>query len=537
MEEVAEVLRPIWEATEAAEIQPQERTEWLSRIEENLPLADHWHWRRVYERTFVDIFNSEMWERCFGILKAIDGLEFGSAEWRAALVEFVQREFPIGDMHTDKFWVSLAKIPADAWERYKEMTFPFLSVQQNARLKAARSDKARWLKNLIAMYAGYWRRVADIYWIVNPNDESQPKYKIIRSLAIAADQRVFLVENIEDLSRRVVKWEAETNSALLSWKLVRRAGVEMMKFKTKYQLSPMQPVLLMEVLVGIDGSDDMYELLLDVLPQLQSLHRAGFVHADLKLDNIMKRPEPRKYLIIDYDSISRIPIKGIDNAVRRMAYSPWWTTQVPGQGYHPTSYRYDLEELFYAVGDLAKLKLHMEKGANFKVDKSADAVTRWRAQYQMETFVRDIHSSWILLDKYLTGLFPLIMNLPERLPFAEIDHSSLVEYVRMGIESGASARTSSTCAICASITSCPVDTVNPEGAAVQVCGMRCAALVNPELHEGDALAYREATKCVRMPVGCVACGEVPQYRCPKCRLRYCSSTCYDNHDDHKLVCK
>ena len=550
MADFLERVLPDWDAATAGNITETQRRIWRESIEENMPRVDHWHWRPVFEKTFLEIFNPRMRKTCFNMVKAIgsEGLElvFGSPEWKSALFNVISEEFPVGNVSVfpdgtlqSPFWVSLGSPPRNVYELYKDVDIPVFSDIANSRLNAKKQNEEQWTKMLTAYYSGYLKRIMDIYLIVNPNDETTPRYKIVRSLAIATDQRVFLVEDIVDHTRAVIKWESNTEDALFMWRKIRKTGVKIFDFQTKHVLTVDQPVLLMEQLMKIDASDDMYQLLLDVIDQLQSIHRAGIVHADLKLDNIMKRVRDRtEYFIIDYDSVSSRPMQGVENAVQREAYSPWWASQVRGEGAHPTSYRYDLEELYYAVGDLAKIKRRVMQGPNFQLDWYVDAETRWKNQFEMEDMIKVTHKDRIINELYLSELFPKIMNLPERLPFNQIDHTALLDYIKAGMQPPTTTPPQSTfCTICMNATQHPIDVTNSDKQLVQVCSLRCSLLADPGVNGEKALAYREATRCIRAPRGCVACGAAPQYRCPKCRLRYCSSNCFENHDDHQWACE
>lgn len=323
-------------------------------------LIDHWHWRKVVEDTITVLYNASERQRLFGIVKSIayksKKLQFGERRWMQAVFATLTNEFNLVYMDPKQpFWTSVGGIPADAYELYKDQSIPVFSDTANNRLRLSKANKERWMKLLKIYYSEYFTRFSRIYLIVDPNDETQPKYQLKKSIAIDMDQRVFLAENLNDGTLMVVKWTQDTSSALDSWSLVRDAGVPMLRFQTNYALFDQEPVLLMERLFPIDATDSSYELLLDILPQLQALHRVGIVHADLKLDNIMKRMQDGKltYFVIDYDSISKFPINGIENAVKRKSYSPLWASQIAAMGDQPTSYRYDLEELFYAIVDLA----------------------------------------------------------------------------------------------------------------------------------------------------------------------------------------
>jgi hypothetical protein len=544
MEDFLDRIRTEWQDAKAATFSSSKLRdryrEWALR---KLPLVNHWHWSVAYKRSFLEIFNSTMRIECFELMKGIslEGAEFGNNLWMAELFFVIPFRFPVGDLtgasekskNQEPFYVSLGMPPPDVYEQYKGKDIPVFTDDANRRLRS-KSDKANtWRKFFRAYYAEYMKRVADIYLIVDPKDENAPRYRIVRSLAIAPDQRVFLVENIADRSQRVVKWEEFTSEALSIWTKVRNTGVKMLDFSTQYRLDVKQRVLLMETLSKIDHTDDIYKLLVEILQQLETLHRAGIVHADLKLDNIMKRvTDTTEYFIIDYDSVSYVPMRGVDNALIRKSYSPFWASQIAGDGDHPTSYRYDLEELFYAAGDLAKIKRRVKMGPRFVMDERADAETRWRANYEMQRLVRDTHLSEIIGDAYLTELFRKIMNCPERLPFSEINHGRLIDYVEAGM-SKPSIQSVVPCGVCFAPSTSTFLHANEDGESIKVCSQRCATVLNPNQ---QMLAYHEAARCYRPRRGCIVCDAPPLLRCDNCKVRYCSSECHAKHEEHDLVC-
>jgi hypothetical protein len=549
MEQFPDSIKLEWESAPAVTLRPMQQENKLRFLDENIAYVNHWHWRKVYDRTFVEVFDSSARKECFSTIKGIvlneEKLQYNSIKWKAALITEIMNVFPLGDVVNNfdgdpyyPFWLTLGKIPPDAYEQYKNKKIFVFSEDANNRLALNNTNKQKWLKAFRLYYRLYWEKIFDIYLIVNPNDQNKPKYKIVRSLAIALDQRVFLVQDIQTETYAVVKWESETENALYFWKKARKTKMKMFHFETKYMLHPNQKVLIMEHLSKIDASDDLYRLLVDILEQLQAFHRGGLVHADIKLDNIMKRTgDKTEYFLIDFDSISYRPMEKIRNAVERISYSPLWTSQIPGIGAYPTSYRYDLEELFYAAGDLKKIQRRIASGNRYQIDEFTDAEFRWKNKFKLESIIRDIHSTKIIGDIYLTELFSKIMDLPERLPFEKIDHTELIEYVKLEMKETPSAPFQITCAICAGITRHPISSVNSEDQSIQVCSLRCSLLAKTDIHNDEAHAYRQVTKCLKKPKGCLVCGSAPRYRCDKCRLAYCSEKCYVGHEDHTLLCE
>jgi hypothetical protein len=467
--------------------------------------AEHWHWAGVWQRTLLELCNTETRR---AILREVDveyEAAFGSQEWMYAVAEVVGRALPIASTNFKlPFWFTLGHVPSDVYEKHSEENIPVFSDQVNARLRSQRGSREKWTKFFGNYYQNYLSRVSDIYAVVDPSDPEKPRYRLGRSLAISPDQRIFLVSDGE--TQKVAKWSATIGEALRSWTKVQKAGTKMPKFEVGYFVSPTQRVLLMEPLMPIAVSDNIYAILLDVLPQLETIHRAGMVHSDLKLDNIMKRDgKRRKYFIIDYDSISYHPIEGIDNAVARRVYSMLWASQIWARGTVPTSYRYDLEELFYAVGDLAKQQRRADLGDSAKVDVYSDAKTLMKAKYAQKDIISLTHQTQIVGDRYLSQLHPRIMNLPERLPFEQIDHSALIAYIRDGMAT--------------SQLKCEI-------------GIAGSAATSAELE------YQHQVDCrihaVRL---CAKCDKIACSSCKNCKTSYCSPLCQAaDWRGHKKVC-
>lgn len=504
-----DAIRDEWQAAEPVFVSNnQMKYYWKSGT---VKLVKHWHWSIVYSRTFLELLPQRQRAICLGKLKSIHGpnmetAEFGSLPWIEMLFLVVVDILPIGDLNTYEngefvfdFWVGLGPVPNDVYKRYKDKEIPIFSERANRELARYRDVENRWTKTFIAFYKKFQGQVFDIYLIVSPKNPTLPQYRLKKSLAIAPDQRVFLAEDIRTKTPRVVKWEQGMDSGLASWDYARKSGVDTLDFDTSYAISKGHPVLVMELLQKINGSDDMRKMLVDVLSQLQSLHRAGIVHADLKLDNIMKRPgEVIKYFIIDYDSISRKPFKGIDNALFRRTYSPVWTSQIRGGNDNPTSYRYDLEELFYAVVELGKLKRFYEGApVDIRFPDYLDSETLWKNGFTRDQIIRSTHQSKIPGERELSKLWLMIMNLPERLPFAEIDHTRLIQFVLSTSKQNPSMKSAHVCSVCTSATFNPTHLRDEEGQTVAVCGLRCAGVANPETHGQKALEFHQANRKLR----------------------------------------
>lgn len=510
-----EILRADWDASASSA-----PSNWLD--DEDVDAEPHWHWDVVVRRTLIDLCSTKLRRDIFEWAWS-SALEFGSPQWYYVVAQALKEKFPLGSTDTTlPFWVTLGAVPLDAHDKYAESGIPVFSDRDNARLRGQRTDRGKWMKFLAAYYTAYLNRVFDIYLIVDPNSPENPRYRLGRSLAISPDQRIFLANEVQSGELRVVKWSANTGLALRSWTKVRNTGIEMIEFATNYALTRAQPVILMEPLSKIDVSDDIYALLADVLPQLETLHRAGMVHSDIKLDNIMKRDqEPPKYFIIDYDTVSDRAIEGIENAVARRVYSLLWASQIRSNGTTPTSYRYDLEELFYAIGDLAKQKRRVKLGSKAKLDMFSDAETLMKAKYSYKDILPFTHQTKIVGDEYLSKLYVMIMNLPERMPFAQISHKNLRDYVMRGERGERQELLGEKCEICCGMAQTPVQL----NFGIVVCSTLCAALAGSALHRTTVELRRHLDKRVDLVHECGRCGEYSQAFCKKCSLPYCSPNC------------
>jgi len=255
----------------------------------------------------------------------------------------------------------------------------------------------------------------------------------------------------------------------------------------------------------------------------------------LKLDNIMKRitADKIKYFVIDFDTISRQPKKGIVHSVDRRAYSPIWASQVAAFGVQPTSYRYDLQELFFAVSDLVKQKRAMPL---FDDRKSADQLMK--EGFDVDTIRKYTQSSFISGDGDLTALFRMIMDQPERLPFLHIDHTPLIEYVERIMPDVKSTTKPGTCVVCERFTDTPISTVDEENNAIAVCTISCAGIANDKLHGHEARNYDKMTRKVIAQPSCAQCSAPASARCDKCSFYYCSSKCQtENWTEHRSYCQ
>lgn len=525
---------------------PQENPSFYDRqLETGISWVEHWHWNKIFSRTFIELFNSNYRKKYFGIMKGLDPFfEFGSKKWFARLFVIISIKFYIGLVPhpffealdgTMEFGTNLEAPTIEDYNKYKDTEIGIFSNGQNSKLQKQKNPE-KWLKFVTLYYRLYLEKVYNIYAIVDQDDETAPRYRIVRSLAIAPKQRIFLVEDITNPeSKRVVKWSYDTKPTLRIWEQVRNTGVKIFEFSTKYRFSPNERVLLMERLTKLDELDNSYDILIDVLGQLQTLHQAGMVHADLKVDNIMKRNGLNgvEYFIIDYDDVSYQIINDNPTTVQRNVFSIWFASQINGIGVVPTSYRNDLEELFYTIADFEKLKVR----SKYKLEEPRfrDAMALYMDGFTSNQIVKYTHTDEILNDAYLTQLLPKIMVKYDRVPFKQIDHSSLIAFVQSR-KSALQTQTKMTCDVCTSATGSVMDTIDQDGKKLAVCGYRCHLLANITEQRAEVEKYREATRAIHRIRGCFICGKQPQSKCPVCEIFYCSKTCRMKDKEHEIYC-
>lgn len=543
----------LWDSTQASE---KSATRSSVQIKNDLDYGNKIYKNRIFsaqqQETFARLLNQEAQKEIFSKIKGLNyksqPFEFGSVEWFKIFYKTMTDQYPFGyrrfsDVGVEDFFIALREPTALDFrvylKKWKDKGYPFLDQRQNEFLRS--SAPTEWLKAARPYYQGFFRKFAKIYLITDPKLPNAPQYRLKRSLGIASDQNVYLAEDLATRNEVVVKWDADIERGLDNWEDVRNNGVDMLDFKTGYKLHYYQKVLVMEKLYQINGTDSLYVLALDVLSQLQQLHRipgSPRVHSDLKLDNILKRISPdgkRKYFIIDWDNISNQALVAIPNTSVREAYSPYWTSQVPGL-FHPTSYRYDLQELFYALVDLKKKQITLERRQRgLEVpDFMADADELQRRKVPLRDIIKQMHLDNIPDDRYLTNLFAKFLSLPERLPTEEIGYQEIIDYVREGLEkygpdpkkvrgqfSSTMQQEGHTCVRCTNPVVHARTIEDLEGKKIYVCGPICAALENPE-YEEEALEIRRISGKVRMR--CSVCRRPTTNHCV-CKVLYCSEKC------------
>lgn len=132
-------------------------------------------------------------------------------------------------------------------------------------------------------------------------------------------------------NRVVVKWhKSDSRDIRFETKIydkLRAAGCPLPWYSTDY-LFWNAPVLVLEKLEKLDGTDDEIQLTRDILTQLRFLHGLSMLHSDIKPANVMKKVDPitkeRKYYLIDYGGAAT---KLYKHGWRRQCWSERWTSQ------------------------------------------------------------------------------------------------------------------------------------------------------------------------------------------------------------------
>ena len=147
----------------------------------------------------------------------------------------------------------------------------------------------------------------------------------------------------------------------------RTMGVPIYWFSGKFRLLG-RPVVVMEKLLPIDETDDVQQLMLDILTQLKYLNKFA-CHCDIKKDNVMKRTalsdkqfknpyaKGLKYYLIDYGGCATK--RDLYGYVRH-TYNPMFTSQPRGRPVIVT-FVHDLLELCYLANYLLTRRITSAK--------------------------------------------------------------------------------------------------------------------------------------------------------------------------------
>lgn len=172
------------------------------------------------------------------------------------------------------------------------------------------------------------------------------------------------------------------------YRRMKELGAPIPWFSTKYQFMD-QPVLIMEKLQPIDGSDNPYEVGIQILNQLKYLHQIG-VHCDLKPENIMKRVDDT-YFMIDFGGVTT---EHLESGYRRWIWNPKYTSQRKGGHNQLTSCKYDFIELCFVMKALKNIRKYGSTGEfrsryHGKLLRYMNRVDQLTEAHSPENFIHD----------------------------------------------------------------------------------------------------------------------------------------------------
>lgn len=476
-------------------------------------------WRRA-EAGLTQLINYSELVRFFG--GARDSLEqfhaaepksrnFYSRAWRTVIASLFYEVYKFASNSASEFYASirpptiadLETMPADGYPIFpSERNAVLVSLAEEIRESHVkmfgvelhpRGLEAEWLDLVSRLYAEWAEKFNRLNPVADPSGANRREFQLDRPLGIAAHQRVFRVTS-SDGQRAVVKWDGYTRNSIANWARVQAAGVTMPAWSGAFAISPEQPLLFTELLTPLGPNDNAYQVMRDVLWQLDSMHRAGLCHSDIKPENILRR-EDGSYSLIDFDDVSWRLHPNVPDALQRDASSFIWRSQiVSGFSPTPTSYRYDLEELFYAVGDMLRStyagKRSSSYGGPVMLLVAAGELSINRAVDYVRREPRDA-------DKGFLDLLDVIRSLPERLPFGEIDHIALIDRAdRLITESPyKSSPRLGDCMHCGvGVDHCMWPLRKHKKQAGYACSLRCAARQSPRQY------IKQASRCAQLRV-------------------------------------
>jgi serine/threonine protein kinase len=159
----------------------------------------------------------------------------------------------------------------------------------------------------------------------------------------------------------VAKWfrfeERTVEEEYLNYEKLKSLNCPLPFFSVKYRLWN-EPLLLLEYLEPLGEDEDYLALGRDVLEQLEYLHKFG-VHNDIKVNNIMKRKEPKRYFLIDLGGVAKTKFK---HGYLRWTWSENWTCQKIHQRDQVTTPKHDFIELGYCMNALYNLAVNKRHG-------------------------------------------------------------------------------------------------------------------------------------------------------------------------------
>lgn len=205
----------------------------------------------------------------------------------------------------------------------------------------------------------------------------------IPSKVISHKEEMILIEGTIAGQVYVAKIQTPNNIALLNTK--KYASYEVRDdFKVE---GSRNTVIIMEKLAPISLDDNAYQIAIDIIREIKSLHRSGKMHYDIKPDNIMRKSDG-SYVLIDFDNIvddvderkednRRVPFTGeiIEGHKYRIIARNSWTPLFAGLsgrissseyflGLYTESPVFDLIELGYSLNYLTGNENSRSKAAD-----------------------------------------------------------------------------------------------------------------------------------------------------------------------------
>jgi serine/threonine protein kinase len=156
-----------------------------------------------------------------------------------------------------------------------------------------------------------------------------------RNVYLGKDKQNYFVIKWLSHEKKSIKYEMSV------LELLKKNNVKLCAFNTEYMFWD-EPILCMEKLTKLDGSEDEIVIGRQILKILKKIHNFG-VHSDIKPDNVMKKNND--FFLIDFGGFSMTKLK---HGYHRKCWSNNWASQKRQHG-QVTTYKNDLIELTYTL--------------------------------------------------------------------------------------------------------------------------------------------------------------------------------------------
>lgn len=192
-------------------------------------------------------------------------------------------------------------------------------------------------------------------------DAKEGRMTFVKSLSIASDQFVWLVQNDGTARQWVAKIATSAEKEIKNYERLKQAGGATVEIAEGEWMYGHKRMLVMEKLLPLDEYDDEAEIAIQLLTnQLPYLHTFA-VHADLKPDNIMKRNKKDgsiEYFIIDMELHTERLQSGM---FARDLFTPLFHVDL-STTFSTCSFYSDLLELYGTVVALTLQRVRIVKG-------------------------------------------------------------------------------------------------------------------------------------------------------------------------------